>query len=68
MLNAKHRKDFGKIKLGSTNRSLWLISLAFKILVGRRSKDDERQINIWKKIVSRLRGKLVKMIKDAVSK
>ena len=35
--------------------------------MGRRSKDDERQINIWKKIVSRLRGKLVKMIKDAGS-
>ena len=30
--------------------------------------DDERQINRWKKIVSRFRGKLVKMIKDAGSK
>ena len=30
--------------------------------------DDERQINRWKKFVSRFRGKLVKMIKDAVSK
>ena len=29
---------------------------------GRRSEDDERQINIWKRIVSRFRGKLVKMI------
>ena len=27
--------------------------------------DDERQINRWKKIVSRFRGKLVKMIRDA---
>ena len=35
---------------------------------GRRSKDDERQINRWKKIVSRFRGKLVKMIKDACTK
>ena len=34
----------------------------------RRSEDDERQINRWKKIVSRFRGKLVKMIKDVDSK
>ena len=34
----------------------------------RRSKDDKRQINRWKKIVSRLRDKLVKMIRDAVIK
>ena len=30
--------------------------------------DDERQINRWKKIVSRFRGKLAKMIRDAGSK
>ena len=30
--------------------------------------DDERQINGWKKFVSRFRGKLVKMTIDAVSK
>ena len=30
-------------------------------------KDDERQINRWKKIVSRFRGKLVTMIRDAGS-
>ena len=36
--------------------------------MGRGSKDDERQINRWKKIVSRFRGKLVKVIKDAGSK
>ena len=40
----------------------------FRYWVGRRSKDDERQLNRWKKIVSRFRGKLVKMIKDAGSK
>ena len=33
-----------------------------------KSEDDERQINRWKKIVSRFRGKLVKMIKDVGSK
>ena len=36
--------------------------------LGRRSEDDKRQINRWKKIVSRFRGKLVKMIKDTSSK
>ena len=40
----------------------------FRYWLGRRSKDDERQIIRWKKIVSRFRGQLVKMIKDAVSK
>ena len=30
--------------------------------------DDKRQINRWKKIVGRFRGKLVKMIKDVGSK
>ena len=40
----------------------------FRYWSGRRSKDDKRQINRWKKIVSRFRGKLVKMIRDAGSK
>ena len=40
----------------------------FRYWLGRRSLDDERQINRWKEIVSRFRGKLVKMIKDAGSK
>ena len=34
----------------------------------QRSEDDESQINRWKKIASRFRDKLVKMIKDAGSK
>ena len=33
-----------------------------------RLEDDERQINKWKKIVSRFRGKLVKIIWDVGSK
>ena len=37
-------------------------------MLDRRSKDDERQINRWKKNVSRFRGKLVKMIKNSDSK
>ena len=40
----------------------------FRYWLGRRSKDDERQVNRWKGIVSRFRGKLVKMIEDAGSK
>ena len=40
----------------------------FRYWLGRRSQDDERQINRWKKIVSRFRDKLVAMIKDAGSK
>ena len=40
----------------------------FRYWLGRTSSDDERQINRLKKIVSRFRGKLVKMIKDAGSR
>ena len=36
--------------------------------MGRRSKDDERQTNRWKQVVSRFTGKLVKIIKDVGSK
>ena len=36
----------------------------FRYWLGRRSLDDERQINRWKGIVSRFKGKLIKMIKD----
>ena len=36
--------------------------------MGRRLDDDKRQINRWKRIASRFKGKLVKMIKDAGSK
>ena len=41
---------------------------SFRYWLGRRLKDDKRQINRWKKIVNRFRGKLGKMIKDAGSK
>ena len=37
----------------------------FRYWLGRRSKDDKRQVNRWKNIVSRIRGKLVKMIRNA---
>ena len=49
--------------------------LYFRYWLVRRSKDDERQfksnlmqIKRWKQIVSRFRGKLVKMIENAGSK
>ena len=40
----------------------------FRYWLARRSSDDKRQINRWKKIASRFRGKLVKMIKDVGNK
>ena len=40
----------------------------FRYWLSRRLKDDERQINRLKKFVSRFRGKLVKLIKDASTK
>ena len=41
----------------------------FRYWLGRRrSKYNDRQINRWENIISRFRGKLVKMIKDAGSK
>ena len=42
--------------------------LYFRNWLGRGSKDDERQIDSWKKNVSRFKGKLVKMIRDVGSK
>ena len=39
----------------------------FRYWLCRRSQDEERQTNRWQRIVSRFRGKLVKMIKDAGS-
>ena len=40
----------------------------FRYWLGRGSKDDKRQINGWKRIVSSFRGKLVNMIKETGSK
>ena len=40
----------------------------FRYWLGRRSSDDERQINRWKRTANRFKGKLVKMIKDGGGK
>ena len=40
----------------------------FRYWLGRRSKDDERQIKRWKRIVNRFTGKLIEMIKKAWGK
>ena len=40
----------------------------FRYCLGRRSVDDKRQIKRWKGIVSRCKGKLIKMIKDVNGK
>ena len=34
----------------------------FRYWLGRRSKDDKRQVNRWKKIVRRFRGKLDQIV------
>ena len=39
----------------------------FRYWLGRRYLDDKRQINRWKKIVSRFNGELVKMIKMLIA-
>ena len=39
----------------------------FSGILCRRSKDDKRQINRWKKIMSKFRDKLIKMSRDAGS-
>ena len=40
----------------------------FRYWLGRRWKDHKKQINRWKKFVSRFRGKLLKTIKNSGSK
>ena len=45
-----------------------LFQLYFPYWLGRRSSDDARQINRWKRVISGFRGKVVKMILDAGSK
>ena len=45
-----------------------MVAVVSQVWLGRRSKNDERQINRLIKNVSRFKGKLEKMIEDAGSK
>ena len=60
-----------KVKIGTSLR-FWedkgWFQCYFRYQLGRKSKDGERQIDRWKEIVIRFRGKLVKIIKDTGSK
>ena len=58
---------FWENKGWNNDPSCWFQSY-FRYWLGGRSKDDKRQINRWKKIVSRFGGKLVKMIRNTGSK
>ena len=61
----EHHQDFGKIRVELIKQ---ILMVGFSGIVSRRSKDDKRQIKRWKKIASRFRVKLVKMIRDAGSR
>ena len=61
----EHHQDFGKIRVELIKQ---ILMVGFSGIVGRRSKDDKRQIKRWKKIASRFRVKLLKMIRDAGSR
>ena len=55
-------KDKGWVNLIHT------VQWYFRYWLGRRTKDDERQIKRWKVIVSRFKDILVKMIKESGGK
>ena len=67
VLNAGHRKDFGKIKIGLM-KQIFMAGFSGILDTGQVALDDKRQINRWKQIVNRFKGKSVKMIKDTGSK
>ena len=62
----EHCQHFGKIKvrLNEIDPYGWF-QWYFRYWLDRKSLDDQRQISRWKWIVSRSKGKLVKMIKEA---
>ena len=59
VLNVEHRYNFGKMKDGFILLILMVVFIGiFRYWVGRRFVDGKRQINRWKKIISRFKGKL----------
>ena len=65
VLNAEHHEDCEKNNgwINSIDPYGWF-QWYFRYWLGRRSLDHERQINWWKGIASRFKGKLIKMVKD----
>ena len=49
-------------------KQIFMVGFSGILDTGQLALDDKRQINRWKGIVNRFRGKSVKMIKDTGSK
>ena len=62
VLNAQYFSDFGKIRVGLMIDPYGWFQWYFRYWLGRRSEDEERQINRWSKIVNRIRDQLVKWL------
>ena len=67
--NVEHHEDFGEIKFGLIKQ---ILMVGFSGILGIGQVEDQKMIKDklinGKKIVSRFRGKLVEMIRDAGSK